>query len=202
MVRRTREGLGSDWWYQVQTLAGNFLWLAFALSLFATPARAATTQPWTSGWDNFSEPLNFSQSSVTWAVSSSGQLTITFKLVGAKRTKLYQVGIHVMDCSTTPATFGRFPFTGGTTCGAITRQGVTDTVNAVEMGVILTDSHGNGSFTVNVGTPTAGTYALEFDVRDGAGCNVTGGAGHGSDCNLDFQSPGPVFGDETTITIP
>jgi hypothetical protein len=79
---------------------------------------------------------------------------------------------------------------------------VTETVVAVEFGVVTTDIHGNGSFTVVVGPIASGSYDLEFDARNGAGCNLTGGAGNGSDCNVDLQSPGPTFGMATTITIP
>lgn len=86
----------------------------------------------------------------------------------AGSSKLYQVGLHIMDCSTYPATLGQFPFPGGpATCPAITRQGVTDTVAAVEFGVVTTDIHGNGSFKVVVGPIVSGTYALEFDACDG-----------------------------------
>ena len=102
-----------------------------------------------------------------------------------------------------PATGGLPPVAGGAgACPAITRQGVTETIKAVEFGVVTTDIHGNGSFTVVVGPVASGTYNLEFDARDGAGCNLIGGAGDGSDCNIDFQSPGPTFGTATTITIP
>ena len=186
------------------------LLLAVALFLLAgkasaqmTEAPTATTQHWTAGWDSFSEPLNFTSSNVTWSVNSTTRkLTVTFKLVSATASKLYQVGVHIF-CTTFPATFGQFPVAGGPgACSAITRQGVTETVKAVEFGVVTTDIHGNGSFTVIVGPIASGTYNLEFDARDGAGCNLIGGAGDGSDCNVDFQSPGPTFGTATTITIP
>jgi hypothetical protein len=173
-----------------------------ALLLSAATTSATTTQAWTAGWDNFTEPLDFTHSSITWSVSSTARLTITYKIIGARHSKLYQVGLHILDCSTFPATFGQFPFPGGpASCPAITRQGVTETVAAVEFGVVTTDIHGNGSFTVVVGPIAAGTYDLEFHARNGAGCNLAGGAGNGSDCSLDFQSPGP-FGMETRITIP
>jgi hypothetical protein len=176
--------------------------VAAALLLLVGTA-SAITQSWTAGWDNFTEPLNFTSSNIKWSVSSTTRkLTVTFNLVGAMHSKLYQVGIHIMDCSMFPATFGQFPIPGGpASCPAITRQGVTETVAAVEFGVVTTDIHGNGSFTVSVGPIVAGTYDLEFEARNGAGCNLTGGAGNGSDCSVDFQSPGP-FGMETTITIP
>ena len=40
------------------------------------------------------------------------------------------------------------------------------------------------------------------EAENGAGCDLTGGAGNGSDCQCDYQSPGPTFGDAITITIP
>jgi len=58
---------------------------------------------------------------------------------------------------------------------------------------------GNGSFAVVVGPIALGTYDLEFSAMDGTDCRlIRSGA-----CRLiDFQSPGPTFGDATTITIP
>jgi len=140
---------------------------------------------------------------VSYSVDAAkSTLSVTFTLVGAHPNKLYQVGINFF-CTTFPATFGNFPVdAGGGTCDAITRQGVTQSVAAVELGVVTTDEHGNGSFKVTVGPIAAGTYDLEFQTRDGVGCNLKGGAGNGSDCADDFQSPGPTFGDATTITIP
>jgi len=175
-----------------------------ALLLSATFASAAaTTQKWTAGWDNFGEPLNYSKSKITWSVNSTKHtLTATFTLAAAKPSKLYQVGLNFF-CTTFPVSFGQFPTDGGGgTCSTITRQGVTKTVAAVELGVVLTDEHGNGTFTVVIGPIASGTYDLEFQTRDGVGCQLKGGAGNGSDCNDDFQSPGPTFGDATTITIP
>jgi hypothetical protein len=174
--------------------------LPLALLLTVGSAGAAvTTQAWTPGWDNLSEPLDFSTSHVIWGFSPTGALRITFQLRHARANKLYQVGVAVMDCSTELPDFGQFPF-GATTCATTIKQGVTDTVDAVELGVILTDIHGNGSVAVSDPKIAPGTYDLEFFARDGAGCGVTGG-GSGLVCNVDFQSPGP-FGSETTITIP
>ncbi len=143
------------------------------------------------------------KSNITWSVNpTKSTLTVTFRLVGATPTKLYQVGI-VPYCTTFPASFGQFPNdTGGSGCVTFTRQGVTASATTFELGVILTDIHGNGSFTVVIGPVAAGTYDVEFQARNGAGCGVTGGAGNQiSDCGDDFQSPGP-FGTTTTITIP
>lgn len=183
-------------------VAALFL-LAVTASSQMTEPLTATTQKWTAGWDNFGEPLDFTHSNITWSVSpTTRKLTVTFRLVGATPSKLYQVGAHIF-CTTFPATFGQFPVAGGGgTCSAITRQGVTETIKAVEFGAVTTDIRGNGSFTVIVGPITAGSYDLELDARDGAGCNLAGGAGNGSDCNVDFQLPGPIFGTATTITIP
>jgi hypothetical protein len=69
----------------------------------------------------------------------------------------------------------------------------------VTAGVVTTDINGNGSFTVVIGPIAAGTYDLEFYAR--------GGAGSGPICVpscplVEFQSPGPTFGDATAITIP
>ena len=170
--------------------------------LFASTALAATTQKWTAGWDNFNEPLSYTKSKITWSVNATTRkLTVTFSLVGATPSKLYQVGI-VPFCTTFPSTFGQFPVdNGGGMCTSLTRQGVTATAVTIELGVVTTDMHGNGTFTVVVGPVQAGTYDVEFQARDGAGCNLIGGAGNGSDCADDFQSPGP-FGTTTTITVP
>jgi hypothetical protein len=175
---------------------------AAALALLASSA-FATTLKWTAGWDNFGEPLNYKKSKVSYSVDAAkSTLTVTFTLASATPNKLYQVGINFF-CTTFPATFGNFPVDGGGgTCGTITRQGVTKAVAAVELGVVTTDEHGNGSFKVVVGPIANGSYVLEFQARNGAGCNLIGGAGNGSDCPDDFQSPGPTFGDTVTITVP
>jgi hypothetical protein len=177
--------------------------LASAILLVAvTSSAATTTQNFVAGWDNFGELLNFAKSNVKWSVSATTRkLIVTYTLVGARPTKLYQVSINFF-CSTFPAKFGQFPTDdGGGICQTLTRQGVTRDSAEIEVGVVTTDLHGNGSLTVVIGPAPAGTYELEFFARDGAGCNVNGGAGNGSDCAVDFQSPGP-FGTATTITVP
>jgi len=170
-------------------------------ALLCSSTAFATTQRWQAGWDNFSEPLNFTTSNVTWSVSATTKaLNVTFTLNGARPTKLYQVGFHLF-CTKSPANFGRFPFDAGASpCGVITRQGKSAGVSAVEFGAILTDGKGNGTATVSTGPVAAGTYKVEFHARDGAGCNVTGG-GDGGTCALDFQSPGP-FDTTSTIAVP
>jgi hypothetical protein len=176
--------------------------LSAGTAVAATTTQQWTTQQWTAGWDKLNEPLNYKKSKISWSVSAGSKLSVTFTLVGARPSKLYQVGLNFF-CTTFPATFGQFPVDGGGgTCEISTRQGVTKTIAAVELGVVTTDINGDGSFTVIVGPITAGTYDLEFQTRNGAGCNLKGGVGNRpSDCDVDFQSPGP-FGTATTITVP
>ena len=175
--------------------------LLSAGTAFAT----ATTQKWTTGWDNFSEPLDLAHSKIVWSVSPTRRLTLTFTLVGATPTKLYQVSLNFF-CNTFPATFGQFPTERNAdgSCIQLTRQGVTATVAETEIGVVFTDIHGKGSFKVVIGPVPSGTYELEFFARNGAGCDVAGGGGANDPniCEADFQSPGPTFGTATTITIP
>lgn len=176
------------------------LLLSATLLITATALATTTTQEWTRGWDNFGEPLNLAASKVSWSVSPTRKLTVTFGLVGARPNKLYQVSINFF-CGTFPPIFGQFPTDGGGgPCQSLTRQGVTRDSAEVELGVVRTDIHGNGSLMIVVGPLPAGTYELEFFTRDGAGCNVNGGGGLAT-CPVDFQSPGP-FGTATTITVP
>ena len=181
------------------------LLVAATLLLSAGTAFAtATTQKWTTGWDNFGEPLDLAHSKIVWSVSPTRKWTVTFTLKGATPNKLYQVGVHIF-CDTFPTTFGQFPVEGGGgACAPLTRQGVTKKAVAVEFGVVTTDIHGNGSFKVVVGPIVSGTYDLEFDTRNGAGCNLTGGGGANDPniCEADFQSPGPIFGTATTVVVP
>jgi len=175
--------------------------LAPAILLMAAAAFAATTtQEWAPGWDKFGEPLNLTKNNIKWSVSTTRKLTVIFGFVGARPSKLYQVSINFF-CSTFPATFGQYPTDGGGgPCQTLTRQGVTRDSAEIEVGVVTTDIHGNGSFTAVIGPVPSGRYELEFFARDGAGCNVNGGGGLPT-CPVDFQSPGP-FGTATTITVP
>ncbi|MBI3478696.1 MAG: hypothetical protein HY010_23455 [Acidobacteria bacterium] len=164
---------------------------------------AATTEKWVNGWSNFNEPLNLTKSKVQWSVAKN-KLTVTFTLVGATPSKLYEVGIEIF-CTTTLPTFGQFPIAtpaGGGTCPLQTVQGVTKGYAWAAVGVITPDIHGNGTFKVVVGPIASGTYNAEFFALDGAGCGLIGGGGNGSDCNVDFQSPGPTWGNAITFTIP
>jgi hypothetical protein len=166
-------------------------------------AYGQTKQAFTAGWDIFDESLNYSKSSLTWSVHSKpNKLVVTNRLVGATPNKLYEVGI-VIFCATFPDTFGQLPVWGlvSNTCRTETRQGVTKTLAYVDVGVVTTDRFGNGSFSRQISPVPAGTYDVEFFVRNGAGCNLAGG-GNNTTCAVDFQSPGPTFGDSTTITVP
>lgn len=177
--------------------------LAMCMVLGAQASAQITTQNWITGWDNFSEPLDLTRSTIKWSVSTTRRLTVTYTLVKGTPNKLYQVGMHIF-CTTFPATFGQFPThgAGNGSCFTMTRQGVTKAVVAIEMGVVTTDIHGNGSLRVILGPIPSGSYDLEFTVRNGAGCNLTGGGGNaGNICEVDFQSPGP-FGTGTTVTVP
>lgn len=174
---------------------------ALAMMMAVSGTAHATTQSWKTGWDVFTEPLNLTKSKIIWSlVTTTKTLTITYTLNSATPSKLYQVGIHLF-CTTPPASFGQFPVSSSS-CSPITRQGVTKSVDAVELGVVTTDIHGNGLFRVVVGPLAPGTYTFEFNARNGAGCNLIGGGGNGASiCEADFQSPGP-FGTATTITVP
>ena len=178
--------------------------VAALLSFSASTLSASTTkQKWTAGWDYFSEPLNYTKSTIQWSVSASRKLTLTFNLVGATPLKLYQGSLNFF-CTTFPATFGQFPTeeNGDGTCISLTRQGVTATVAEVEVGVITTDLHGNGTYKIVVGPVPSGTYELEFFVRNGAGCDfINGGPCDVNHAEADFQSPGP-YGTATTIVVP
>ena len=165
--------------------------------------QSATKQTFTAGWDDFSEPLNYSKSNVMWSVSSSRKLTLTFKLVGATPLKLYQVSLNFF-CTTFPSTFGQFPTEENSdgTCISLSRQNVTATVAEVEVGVVTTDLRGNGSYKIVIGPVPSGTYSLEFFVRNGAGCDfINGGPCDANHAAADFQSPGP-YGTGITIVVP
>ncbi len=179
------------------------LFMLLGLILSSSFASAQSTkQTWTAGWDIFTEPLNFTKSNVTWSMNpTTNKLTVSFRLVSATPNKLYQVGL-AMFCTTFPNTFGQFEVFGldGNACKTFTRQGVTTSLAYVDVGVVTTDIDGTGGFSVVICPIPAGMYNVEFYVRDGAGCNLTGGGT--DDCSIDFQSPGPTFGDTTAITAP
>jgi hypothetical protein len=175
----------------------RFLPVVALLLSIGTTFAATTTQKWTAGWGNFNEPLNYKKSKVSWSVNpTKSTLTVTYTLMSATPNKQYGVGLSIF-CTTFPATFGQFPtaFISGGNCDPFTFQGVTRTAAGVALGVILTDIHGNGSVSVVVGPIASGTYDLEFGVADG-GSQCTGSGA------IDFQSPGPIWGDTTAITIP
>ena len=158
----------------------------------------AHSQSWRKGWDKFDEPLNYTKSKVFWSTLPSRKLIVVYKLQNAQPSKLYQVGVHLF-CEVDPEVFGQFPtgLPGEGACPEATRQGVTAKHVSVEFGVVTTDVNGNGCFGVIVGPIAPGTYKLEFNVRDGAGCLLMGGGGS---CDVDFQSPGP-WGRATQIVV-
>jgi hypothetical protein len=174
-----------------------FLALTAAFLLVGPTFAAPTTQNWKPGWDNLKVPLNYKLSKLTWSVNSESRaMSVTYTLKGAVPNSFYGAGVLIF-CDTFPSTFGQFPtsFVSDGQCTSFTRQGVTKTAAGVLFGVITTDIHGNGSITVVVGPIAPDTYDLEFAVID------TGGSLCG-DNGTDFQSPGPVWGDGTKITIP
>lgn len=176
---------------------------AVALALVSAGAARAKTLRFTAGWDNFSEPLTYASSSVVYNIDATTHvMATTVTLHGATPTKLYEVAIIFFDqCPTPPKQFGRFDDFADFTCAAYTRQNVTASTSSVDFGAILTDASGTGSVTVSLGKVAAGSHAVEFVVRDGVGCEVSGGAGSAA-CAIDFQTPGPTFGDTATITVP
>src|SRR5271169_5959115 len=123
--------------YERRTTMKRMFLVMVALLLSASAASAGTMQKWTAGWDNFNEPLNYKKSKISWSVNpTTRKLSVTFTLVGATPSKLYEVGI-LFFCTTFPATFGQFPTVGGGgTCQPGTRQGVTETVAGVDVGVV------------------------------------------------------------------
>lgn len=71
---------------------------------------------------------------------------------------------------------------------------MTKTVAEFEIGVVTTDIHGNGKYSVVIGPVPSGTYELEFFARNGAGCLlVNGGPCDANHAEADFQSPGPIW---------
>jgi hypothetical protein len=160
----------------------------------------SSTLTWMPGWDGFDEPLDFGSSKIFVKTKGHGKVLITFVLNRAEPSKLYQVGLTFFNlCSGEPPTmFGQFPLLA---CETVTRQGVTATVDVTEVGVVTTDANGNGTFSVVVEPVIPGTYLLELDARNGAGCALDGGGGtRPRTCNVDFQSPGP-FGTATTLIV-
>jgi hypothetical protein len=162
----------------------------------STSTSALTTSlQWQAGWEIPHEPLDYSNSKVTYK-ASTGNLSITFVLVGAKPNWWYQVGIHLLwsNCTQAVSQFGQFAdLLGPVNVGCKSSQ------QAVEMGVVTTDSLGDGSFHVNVGSIVPGTYHIVFDARRGTGCNIDVDD-PGRNCPIVFQAPS--FQAPATIVIP
>jgi hypothetical protein len=78
-------------------------------------------------------------------------------------------------------------------------HGCSAGIQGMELGVLTTDSLGDGSFHVNIGSIVPGTYDVVFDVRQGIGCNIDVES-PGRNCPIVFQAPS--FQAPVTIVIP
>ena len=96
--------------------------------------------------------------------SAAKKLSVTFTLVGATPSKLYQVGIVPFGASFA-ATFGQSPVDSGGACAGDHSQNVSATATTVELGVATTDIHGNGSFALVI-APIAPRRSAERDTCD------------------------------------
>ena len=68
----------------------------------------------------------------------------------------HQLLLQYVSCN-----LGQFPTDGGGgSCQSLTRQGVTRDSAEIEVGVVTTDVHGDGTLTVVIGPVPAGTYEL------------------------------------------
>jgi hypothetical protein len=164
---------------------------------------AVISQAFTPGWDINSFPLNYGTSSVSYdqPALTPNQLQITYNLNGANANYTYQVGVHIFGLnfgSTGLASFGQYA-TAGTPI-QITRQGNTAYVQGVEFGNVTTNATGNGSSSFSISNLLPGTYQLEFDVRQGVGCNIP--PGNPSNCAVVYQSPGPFAVNPSTFIVP
>lgn len=156
--------------------------------LFVTSGASAGALKWGSGWAGVNETLNYTESYVSYDYfSASKYLRVTYSFIGAKPKKLYQVGVHIY-CNTPIAAFGQFS-TNTKSCVSHTIDGVTKSVDSVELGMVLTDAGGNGSFEVNVGPLKAGTYNVQFSVRTDAGCYMSGYPASSPKCAVIFSAP-------------
>ncbi len=163
----------------------------FGLTL--DPVGNTFTKVWTPGWDIFNQPLDYTNSYVTYTqpAATPNSLSITYHLVGAAPNSTHAVGVHMGFGHPCPATFGQFPSLSG--CGSITREGQTATVTAFEMGTLTTGANGNGDVTVQVNGIASGTYEFIFNVRLG----LCGGA-----CAVIYESPGPFGLGTVVVTVP
>jgi hypothetical protein len=78
----------------------------------------------------------------------------------------------------------------------------TTRLGRLGLAVVWADGLGSSQTGLNTASCPGSTARrnVAFDARDGAGCNLIGGAGSSS-CPLDFQSPGP-FGTTTALVVP
>jgi len=164
--------------------------------LATTPAlEKAIKQTWSPGWNDLTQTLDFQKSEVIFNhPDSTSKLDINYILKGADPNRNYHVGIHLFWANSRQCVGSFGQFTALPFCQLITKQGKSRVVEPVELGVLTTDSDGNGIFVVNIEAISAGTYEVQFHIRTGVGCLPI-------NCAIIFQSPGP-FGITTFITIP
>ena len=170
------------------------LFVGFTTLLCMSAWAAPTTLSWNPGWDDLGQPLNYTQSNVTYDFLTTTNLQVTYHIVGSNPNSEIGLGIHQflpsLGACASP-TFGQFFPTPG--CGEIMRQGNTAIVVAFELGSALSDGSGNADLTVVVNNLLPGTYNLEFNARNGAPCPPF--------CDVMYQS-GALFGDYVTLNVP
>ena len=147
---------------------------------------------WSPGWDDLGKPLDFAHSFVSYNnEDGTSNLRVLYKLKGARPNTSHNVGFHLFWNSTGQCipTFGQF---ASFNCFFAVRQAFGSVVQGHNLGVLTTDSSGNGNLTVDVIGIASGTYNMEFDVSTTT-CNS---------CARIYQSPGPTFGGTHSVTIP
>lgn len=155
---------------------------------------------WTKGWDVTTSPLDWGRSFVSYNQPNSPKstLNIVAHLEGALPSTKLGLSVHVFGCL---ETFGQFLASGG--CTTIPREGQTAEVTAFEIGLIDTDSFGEGDQLVHVFQLNSGTYQFEIIIRaqdaNSPGCLLTG---PGANCPAHYQSPGPFAVGKMTLQVP
>lgn len=147
---------------------------------------------WSPGWDDLTKPLDFAHSFVNVNnPDKSSNLRVVYSLKGARPNTSHNVGLHLFWDSTSQCipNFGQFPRFN---CFFAVRQSFGSVVQGHNLGVLTTDSEGNGNLTVLVKGIAPGTYEIQFDVSTTT-CNS---------CARIYQSPGPTFGGTHSVTIP
>ena len=167
---------------------GNTYWLAapdVTESFYVTPLGKAVA--WQYGWDGFSGPMNFSESTLIWSLSGS-TLHVSAAIFGAIPNTQYTIGLELFYAVARQCRsgFGQF---GLGACLEVTRQGVTtwedDTNRASGIGTIFTNGSGIGTLSLSITGVATGVYDLGFYAQDGS---------------INFQAPGP-FGTGIPLTV-